>query len=215
MPLKLFHELDSEKKSRIISAGITEFAQYGYVNSSTNRIVKNAGISKGSLFQYFSGKEDFYFHILDIVFSELVAALGGKIEALPKELFGRIIGYAQIEFDWYIQNPEKFKIVMDASMESGTEIHQKIVERYASQREGIYSGLLEGVDTSGFTWEKQKVMDVLKWFLAGFNADFISKLNNMENADMEWHKNNYRKHLTEYMEMLRAGLRQQKQLANV
>lgn len=59
MPKKLFFELKDEKRKKIIDTGISEFAKYNYNNSSTNRIVKDAGISKGSLFKYFESKEDF------------------------------------------------------------------------------------------------------------------------------------------------------------
>ena len=65
MPTPLFFELNVEKQQKIITAGISEFAGYGYENSSTNRIVKKAGISKGSLFKYFPAKEDFYFYVLE------------------------------------------------------------------------------------------------------------------------------------------------------
>ena len=65
MPNKLFFELDKQKQDRIISAAITEFATHGYENSSTNRIVKECAISKGSLFKYFENKEDLYFFLID------------------------------------------------------------------------------------------------------------------------------------------------------
>lgn len=63
MPKKLFHELQEDKKQKIISVSISEFAKYGYTDSSTNRIVKDSGISKGSLFKYFESKEDLYFYV--------------------------------------------------------------------------------------------------------------------------------------------------------
>lgn len=59
-------------------AGVSEFAEYGYENSSTNRIVKKAGISKGSLFKYFPTKEDFYFYVLDEITAELNSSLEEK-----------------------------------------------------------------------------------------------------------------------------------------
>ncbi|KAB3527434.1 TetR/AcrR family transcriptional regulator [Alkaliphilus serpentinus] len=61
MPKKLFYELDEEKRERITNVVLREFAQHSYNESSTNRIVKNAGIGKGSLFKYFQNKQDMYF----------------------------------------------------------------------------------------------------------------------------------------------------------
>ena len=48
MPKKTFLNLPDEKRQTIINAAIEEFAEYGLENASTNRIVANSGISKGS-----------------------------------------------------------------------------------------------------------------------------------------------------------------------
>ena len=58
MPKRVFLELDQNKQERITEAAIKEFARFGYENSSTNRIVKECDISKGSLFKYFESKEE-------------------------------------------------------------------------------------------------------------------------------------------------------------
>ena len=60
-----FEKLPEQKKKKIIDACIKEFSKNGYVNASTNNIVLNAGISKGSLFNYFDNKKKLYLYILD------------------------------------------------------------------------------------------------------------------------------------------------------
>ncbi|MBU9744860.1 TetR/AcrR family transcriptional regulator [Lachnospiraceae bacterium ASD3451] len=65
MPTSTFENLPPPKKERIIEAAIDEFARYRYSDASINRIVKAAGIPRGSFYQYFSGKEDLYMLILD------------------------------------------------------------------------------------------------------------------------------------------------------
>lgn len=52
-----FYKLDEEKRQKIINSGLMEFSNYGYQQSSTNRIVENAGIGKGMLFYYFKNKK--------------------------------------------------------------------------------------------------------------------------------------------------------------
>ena len=51
-----FDNLPAQKRERIVEAIIEEFASYPYASASTNRIVKAAGISKGSMYQYFANK---------------------------------------------------------------------------------------------------------------------------------------------------------------
>ncbi len=57
---RLFQNLNPEKRKRIFNAAAEEFAENGYRKASVNNIVKNAGISKGSLFQYFSTKRNLF-----------------------------------------------------------------------------------------------------------------------------------------------------------
>jgi AcrR family transcriptional regulator len=65
MPKQTFFNLPSEKRETIMHAAIDEFADYGLENASTNRIVKNSGIAKGSFYQYFEDKQDVFMHMLD------------------------------------------------------------------------------------------------------------------------------------------------------
>lgn len=205
MPTKLFFELSHDKRTRIIYVGISEFSNYGYENSSTNRIVKKAGISKGSLFKYFPNKEDLYFYILDSVTSELIGSLEKETHSLSSDLFQRVIEYSALEFTWYIQNPEKSKLVIGAFVNNDTEIYRKTVNRYGIREVNIYYKLLEDVDLSNFYWDKKKIIDILKWFLKGFNEDFLSHIHN-ENCSLEYLQNEYVHSLTEYMEILKKGL---------
>ena len=50
-----------------MNAAVEEFAEYGLENASTNRIVKNSGIAKGSFYQYFEDKQDVFMHLLDVI----------------------------------------------------------------------------------------------------------------------------------------------------
>ena len=67
MPKQTFFNLPQEKRETIMNAAIEEFAEYGLENASTNRIVKNSGIAKGSFYQYFEDKQDVFTHMLDMV----------------------------------------------------------------------------------------------------------------------------------------------------
>jgi len=206
MPTDLFYQLNNDKKMKIINVGISEFAKHGYINSSTNRIVKNSGISKGSLFKYFQSKEELYFYILDCITAELTASLGEKTESLPKDLFKRVIKYSELEFAWYNQNPDKCKLITKAFIKSDTEIYQKIESRYNLAGQDIYYKLLEDIDTKQFKWDKQKTIDVLKWFLKGFNEDFMSTTEVQSSIEIANIKNEYVKSLTEYMKILKVGI---------
>ena len=58
MPTKTFDNLPQEKKARLIGAIRQELARVPVEEISINKIIARADISRGSYYQYFSGKED-------------------------------------------------------------------------------------------------------------------------------------------------------------
>lgn len=209
MPTKQFMNLEAEKQSNIIQVAIAEFAQNGYANASTNRIVKECDISKGSLFKYFSSKEDLYFFLLDTVTSEMMQDMESGLGDLSTELFQRIIDYSALEISWYIKNPVKGRLVIGAAIESDTEICSKMIERYGVKGENIYYELLEGIEEGDLKPNKEKIADILKWVLEGFNKDFLDKAD-IQKESFEQLKEEYIRKLTDYIKILKEGFMERK-----
>lgn len=63
---ELFRSLRPEKQEKVFQAALHEFAMNGYRNASMNSVVKAAGISKGSLFQYFRTKQALFDGVVEI-----------------------------------------------------------------------------------------------------------------------------------------------------
>jgi AcrR family transcriptional regulator len=78
MPKQTFLNLSQEKRETILNAAVEEFAEYGLENASTNRIVKNSGIAKGSFYQYFEDKQDVFMYFLDVIEKKELEFFKGK-----------------------------------------------------------------------------------------------------------------------------------------
>lgn len=65
MPTKTFFNLSLDKQRRLIEAGEREFSRVDFSESSINRIIQDAKISRGSFYMYFTDKEDLYFFVLE------------------------------------------------------------------------------------------------------------------------------------------------------
>ncbi|MDQ7093530.1 TetR/AcrR family transcriptional regulator [Desulfosporosinus sp. PR] len=65
MPKTTFYNLSKEKRERIFDAAVKEFSIRSFSQASLNQIIKNAGIPKGSFYQYFNNKEDLYLYMLE------------------------------------------------------------------------------------------------------------------------------------------------------
>jgi AcrR family transcriptional regulator len=66
MPKQTFFNLPEEKRQAITDIAITEFADNDYKSASISRLVAQAGIAKGSFYQYFEDKKDLYFYLIDL-----------------------------------------------------------------------------------------------------------------------------------------------------
>ena len=60
MPRPRFDKLPEEKRERILEAAAKEFVAHGYDGASMNRMLAEAGISKGAAYYYFDDKADLY-----------------------------------------------------------------------------------------------------------------------------------------------------------
>jgi AcrR family transcriptional regulator len=65
MPTSTWFRLGVGKRERVFEVAMREFGEHGYSTGSLNTIAREAGIAKGSLFQYFSDKLEFYAFVCD------------------------------------------------------------------------------------------------------------------------------------------------------
>lgn len=65
MPTSTWFRLNVAKRERVLEVAMREFGEHGYSTGSLNTIAREAGIAKGSLFQYFTDKQEFFAYICD------------------------------------------------------------------------------------------------------------------------------------------------------
>ncbi|MCZ8537934.1 TetR family transcriptional regulator [Paenisporosarcina quisquiliarum] len=65
MPKQTFINLPNDKKETLIHAAMKEFSRAPLFEASISNIVKEAGIPRGSFYQYFEDKEDLYYFLLN------------------------------------------------------------------------------------------------------------------------------------------------------
>ena len=66
MPTATWWNLDDARRDRVIRAAVAEFGRRGFSAGSLNVVAREAGVAKGSLFQYFDDKLDLYATMCDI-----------------------------------------------------------------------------------------------------------------------------------------------------
>lgn len=101
MPTSTFFNLTEEKKKKIIEAAKKEFLEHSFYDASINRIIKDAGISRGAFYMYFQNKEDIFVYIISGHAGELVF---NAVKGTNKEK-NNIFDFSLMIFD-YLTNDE-------------------------------------------------------------------------------------------------------------
>ena len=98
-----------EQKSQLISEKALElFAEHGYEATSISMIAKEAGVSKGLIYNYFSSKEEILKEIIEHVVSSVWERLG--IEGLEKVDKADMEKFIEASIDLVIEDPQHYRL---------------------------------------------------------------------------------------------------------
>ena len=103
-----------ETVERIIDAATRVLTEHGYDGASTNRIAAAAGVSSGSLYQYFPNKDAIVTAVLERFSDQLVARIDAQLAAamtMPWQDGGRALLSAQ--FEVYEQNNGPLRTIIE------------------------------------------------------------------------------------------------------
>jgi len=87
VPRPRFDKLSAEKRERILGAAAQEFVANGYENASLNRILEQAGISKGAGYYYFDDKADVFVTTVDYFTQRTMNTISVEFDKLTAETF--------------------------------------------------------------------------------------------------------------------------------
>lgn len=90
MPKDTWWNLPAEKRQSVTHAAMAEFGARGFSAGSLNVIAREAGIAKGSLFQYFEHKLDFFTTVAEDLSSTVEAAVLNDVDLQGGDYFGSI-----------------------------------------------------------------------------------------------------------------------------
>jgi AcrR family transcriptional regulator len=108
-----FLNLPEEKKDRILARATREFSEKGYQGASINTLVDDLGISKGSIFQYFTSKKGLFLFVFQMAVERVRRTLVGvKEETEGLEVFERIRRSLLAGVDFVRRHPQIYRIYL-------------------------------------------------------------------------------------------------------
>lgn len=87
MPSQTFQNLSEEKKQRIFGAIYSELLRVPFPEMSINQIIKNAGIPRGSFYQYFENKDDAFDYFVEESSKKMKECIFNKISSFRGDIF--------------------------------------------------------------------------------------------------------------------------------
>ncbi|PAD35666.1 TetR/AcrR family transcriptional regulator [Terribacillus saccharophilus] len=87
MPKQTFLSLPEDKQNTLIQSAKKEFSRVPLHEASIANIIKDAGIPRGSFYQYFEDKEDLYYYLLNQVAQENNKKLNSILQEKKGNLF--------------------------------------------------------------------------------------------------------------------------------
>jgi AcrR family transcriptional regulator len=159
-----------DKRAAILDAALTEFAAHGYRATSTNAIIKRAGVAKGLIFHYFGSKEALYVAVVEDVADQFTSRMSKYLQTAPADLFERVLGWSQVKLELIAEDPRRLRVLVNALAEAPEEIRGRIRARVEEEGKPRLADLLQGIDTSrlrpGVT--VKDAIDILTLLAAGF-----------------------------------------------
>ncbi|WP_369683931.1 TetR/AcrR family transcriptional regulator [Evansella sp. LMS18] len=173
-----FESLDQEKQERIINAAIKEFVKTGYDKASTNEIVKEAGISKGSLFHYFNNKKDLYLYILDHTLKVIEDNIYTEINFSETDIFKRIGQIGRTKLEVMTTYPQIFDFLKSAAADDSPEVKPDFEEKQKKVLAQGFEKIYENIDWSKFREgiDIEKAVNIINWTMLGYAEKEKEKL---------------------------------------
>jgi AcrR family transcriptional regulator len=145
MPKATFQGLPTAKRERFTAAALDEFALHDYRTASVSRIVATVGIAKGSVYQYFDGKQDLYLYLVTLAAERKFGFIDGSVPADVGGFFERfrLTVFHGARFDF--THPRLASLLYNATYEpSGPE-----TRAVSAQLKAASYGYLRGLVDAG------------------------------------------------------------------
>ncbi|MBC7960986.1 MAG: TetR/AcrR family transcriptional regulator [Vallitaleaceae bacterium] len=145
-----FLQLEQEKQDRIIQAAIKVFSQKRYKDAGTDEIVKEAGISKGSLFHYFKNKKDLYHYMYNYAIEVMMEEFYGMIDLSERDFLQRWMQVLTVKLGLLRRNPYMTNFIKNVYLEEDEVIKLGFELQSQKLMADAYAKLLEDIDLTLF-----------------------------------------------------------------
>lgn len=163
VPKQTFYNLQHDKKETLINSAIQEFSRVSLFEASISNIVKEAGIPRGSFYQYFEDKEDIYFFLLAEYSKRINRRFISVLKSQDGDLFGAFIESFHIMLT-NLQNLEYRNFFRNAFLNMNYKVENTLTQSEKEKEvKSVYSEITELIDMDKLNiQDESEVVHVIK-----------------------------------------------------
>jgi len=144
-----------EKRGLIIGAAAKVFARRGFASTLMAEIAIEAGIGKGTLYEYFDSKEDLFFNVFEWFVKATEAEAKVSISALGGSASERLGALSDSLMSSWAQMEDMYSLVMEfwsasASSQMRERFKQAFKNGYSDFRQIVSTLIREGIERGEF-----------------------------------------------------------------
>lgn len=196
----ILEKMDPEKRLALINASMFEFGKNSYDKASTNVIVKEAGISKGLLYHYFSNKKALHDYMIDFWLNRMMKDVLDHVDFNNGDLLGRIASVTEYKIGLFMKYPGIVEFAKGIFAQRTIDEMKEHVDRIAPnfytrfyQENVDFSLFKEGVDI-------QKALNITQWTVEKLSEGMVIEWQSTGELDMR----KLQVELNHYLDMLKA-----------
>ena len=164
-----FFDVKKDKQDAIINAALRTFALKGYKDASTDVIVKEAGISKGLLFHYFTSKQGLYDFICDYSTKYMILELTRTVKKSEKDCFELMSQISQGRIRVMRNYPFMNRFLRSIRHEEDPEA-LAVMGGCVAEMERTYKKIYDQIDGKKLVQPGQlsRIIDIIDWVCNSF-----------------------------------------------
>jgi len=144
-----------DRKAQIIEAAARVFAQKGFSGAVIAEIAAEAGIGKGTVYEYFNSKEDLFFAVFQWLSRKIASAATVKISALGGSASHRLMALNESVVNSILNMMDMFSLVLEFWAASSSAIMRQrfkaaFKQTYRDFRGIVSSVIRDGIDSGEF-----------------------------------------------------------------
>lgn len=201
MPKKIYD------KEEILDTCLEVFAEHGYNKTSTAMLAKASGISRSLIFHHFKSKKDLYLSLLDRCFERGNMVMGFESVSEDENFFEVKDRISAIKFKYYKENPDLYKVIIEAFYNTPDELKSEIDTKYGrliEERDKVQERLFANVPLRE-TVDRKEAYKLIKLALDYFENKYVYEL--VDNRELnECILENIIKERNSFINMIRFGI---------